>query len=223
MAAQKAIDTSRIGLIGHSEGGMVAELLGAEDNRVKFIVSLAAPTQPFKKIMYDQVHDIVANVKATAEVKDKVSGFYTKALNLYYANDDTAVFHKKYTALVAQSLPGNIRKMKVLNDYYAKLVSNRIKFLKRYDPGITLQQLKVPVLGLFCEKDLLVNGPINKKVFDEHVNKKIANNKSVLLTGLNHNFQHCKLCDAEEPLFLEETFSLDALQQMRDWIKTVLK
>jgi alpha-beta hydrolase superfamily lysophospholipase len=48
------IDPARIGLIGHSEGGVIGPLLAAQDRRLAALVILAGPAKPGVEVLVDQ-------------------------------------------------------------------------------------------------------------------------------------------------------------------------
>ena len=67
------IDGGRIGLIGHSEGGMIGPMVAASDPKVKAVVLMAGPAYTGQKIIDFQLRNLVENnTEIPADKKDSI-------------------------------------------------------------------------------------------------------------------------------------------------------
>jgi fermentation-respiration switch protein FrsA (DUF1100 family) len=99
-----------------------------------------------------------------------------------------------------------------------------MQFFIKYNPAVSLDKVKCPVLAINGEKDLQVPAKINleaiKKALDKGKNKKST---VMELPNLNHLFQECKSGSPEEYATIEETFSPKALEVVKNWIQNQVK
>ena len=94
----------------------------------------------------------------------------------------------------------------------------------QFNPEDYLSKVHCAVLALNGEKDIQVAAVPNLANINKILSKNNNSNfKTQLLPGLNHLFQHCNKCSADEYGELEETFATEVLQIMGDWIKGVVK
>ena len=103
----------------------------------------------------------------------------------------------------------------------AQLNSPWIRFFARHDPAQVLEQVRCPVLAFNGEKDLQVPCKINLDAIAEALRK--GGNQNVTIRSfpnLNHLFQHCETGLMGEYGEIEETFALEALELMKDWINS---
>lgn len=177
---QDNVDTTRIGILGHSEGGLVAAALAAKTSEVNFIVLMASPGISFKKIVFEQRKHLLKGVKDSF------------MLNFFRETSPDS--------LIA--------------------ITPRTKFLFEYDPALPLSKLTIPVLALNGDKDLRVNAAENIFAIDS-ILKASGNTKyqTMILPGINHNFQKCVKCTFQEGFFLEETISAEVLNLITEWLK----
>ncbi len=223
---QPYINPDKIGLIGHSEGGIIAYIVAAEKSaQVDFIVSLAGPSIPGDSLLVAQATAILQASGASAK---KIQGERKLQEELFRVlktqpNDDSAqvkmenIFRDFYKdSTIDNSIRANINSQiyNMLSPWFRKFIS--------LDPGLYIAAVKCPVLALFGSKDLQVPAEINSQVL-EHILKDNGNNnyKIDILPGLNHLFQHAETGLPSEYPKIEETFAPEALQVIGDWMKKV--
>jgi len=230
LKAQKQIDAGRIGLIGHSEGAMIAPMLAARRKDIAFIVSLAGPANGRETMIYQTGEPLKlsgASGKYFAYLMDREKIL----LNNMLSATDSASFMKgidsEYRAYLLAT-PDSARPNYVLSpEKYEALLAPQTaillldwwKFLIRYRAGDYYSKIKCPVLALGGEKDIQVPNAADLRFIDSTL-KKAGNNKvtTQLMPGLNHLFQHCKTCMVAEYGQLEESFSPETLVVMGDWL-----
>lgn len=217
---QGQADSLKIGLIGHSEGGLVAPLVAIKDSRVKYIVNLAGPAVPYRQLVLQQLRDIAGKAKGSTREKDSVMRFYNAAIGLKEKYSDTAAYRREFYRLAQQTFPRSYLQTltPAFDNFIEKMNATRYSFLKDYDPQPALKELTIPILGLFTDKDILVNGTINYNALQGIIGNSPNGSKVLLLKNLNHNFQHCIKCDLDEPIFLEETLAPEMLHIVGEWI-----
>jgi uncharacterized protein len=237
LRSRSDVDTKHIGLIGHSEGGMIAPLVAAQDKDVSFIVLLAGTGVPgstindFQNVLplksagindddiqhFLQLHHALIE-EATAA--DNVDVFKNNVSKIYFD------WKKKQSPeTISDLIKGTDENViATLQQSYSVFHSNWWKFFLVHDPAKDLEKLSIPVLALNGEKDIQVDPKINLSAIEAALKKsKSANYKTMELPGLNHLFQHCTKCTLQEYAELEETFSPEALKIIGDWILSVTK
>lgn len=214
-----------IGLLGHSEGGMIAPMVATMNKKVKFIISMAGPGIKCTDLLLKQVEqgELLAGekpekVKFDVETSKKVYEF----INTYTGNDlqnDLETLYrnevKKYTTDIALS-----EKLEQEAISEAKTLSNPwfVYFLK-FNPQDYISKLKIPVLAINGSKDFQVDAVSNLEGFKQGLTK--AGNKKfevVNFEGLNHLFQECKTGAFSEYVEIEQTMAPKVLDKMSSWI-----
>jgi pimeloyl-ACP methyl ester carboxylesterase len=215
VAARPDIDPKRVGIVGHSEGAMIAPMLAAaHPSEIGFIVMLAGPgvvghelltrqtelglrlgTSDEKRItadigVYSQVYELIAS-KPVDEAKPAIEALWKQA-----KPDEPGV-----DALLA------------LAD------SPWIRFFLAYDPRVDLVKVKCPALVLNGATDIQVDDEQNLPAITAAFKK--AKNKQVTVLarpGLNHLFQHSETGNPEDYEKILETFDIETLTLVGDWI-----
>ena len=227
-----AIDAKKIGLMGHSEGGLIAPIVASKDKSVAFAVLLAGPGVSGKDLLVRQSYDIhklkginedllnqLNKINATLyqtvieDKKDeKGTDDFMKAIEKEYAA--VSEENKKMLGLDEASLRQGLKAMQ----------SKWLRYFIRANPEDFLRKVKCPVLALNGEKDLQVAAKMNLDAIESALNKaKNKNFKCVALPGLNHLFQTCETGAVEEYIQIEETFSPAAMKIILDWLLLVNK
>jgi hypothetical protein len=208
-------DQHRIGLVGHSEGGMIAPMVAAGDPGVAFIVLLAGSGVPGDQIIVEQGRLIE---EAGGATKEKAAQDAEKQRELFALvekeKDPEALENELRDQLTARGVPDA-----QLDSSIKELTSPWLRFFLTYDPATALRKVTCPVLALSGEKDLQVppaqNLPAIRKALEEGGNKHFEIDT---LPGLNHLFQTAKTGSPTEYAQIEETMSPVALDKIASWI-----
>ena len=219
LKSRKEIDARKIGIIGHSEGGVIAPMIASRSSDVAWIVVLAGPATRGAETLLLQSDLIARAAGMTDEQVAKSLDFDRQAYSLVRQEKDRTVLENKLDDLVKVSGLGPAMPPAVLERQIHWTSSPWFHYFLDYDPATALQKTKCPVLALNAEKDLQVppkeNVPLMKKALEDGGNKDF---QIVELPGLNHLFQHCQACLPAESRAIKETFAPEALTAISGWI-----
>lgn len=233
LKTRKEVDPKRIGLIGHSEGGMIAPIVVTKSPDVAFIVMMAGMGQTGRDVVLMQGDLMSKTAGVDAQTVANVRRVYAGLFDILKAEKDNAVAEKKMRDLVAKevgAMDDTQKKsfeavLKQINVQMGLYVSDWFRYFLLFDPAPVLEKVKVPVLAIVGEKDLQVPPKENMQLIEAALKKGGNKNHTVLiLPGLNHVFQTAKTGLPTEYGTIEETMSPTALNTISEWIlKTVSK
>lgn len=208
------IASHRIGLIGHSEGGIIAPMVASRNPDVAFIVLMAGTGVAGDEILAAQSLLISEAAGLAHDVAEKNAAEERRLLAMVKNESDVAAIEKKLRDSAAGKIPPA-----QLDAQIKQLTSPWMRYFIAYDPAPALAKVKCPVLAINGEKDLQVppklNLPVIRKALEAGGNKHF---EIVELPGLNHLFQTAKTGAPGEYAEIEETISPRALATMGDWI-----
>ena len=228
LKTRREVDQDKIGLIGHSEGGLIAPLAAVQHDDVDFIVMMAGPGMSGKEILRLQTALIM---RAQGVDEESITKEVDLAMRLYdiviNEKDSLAarqkiwkVFDSRYAGMTEEEKTQTGNPDNYFNQQLNILLSPWFRFFLEYDPYETLTKVDIPVLAINGEKDLQVppkeNISLIEKALKEGGNK---NYKVVELKGLNHLFQEAETGSPNEYAKIEQTISPEALNIITDWIK----
>jgi uncharacterized protein len=229
LKTRKEVDPKRIGLIGHSEGGLIAPMVAADTPDVAFIVMLAGPGMDGEKIILAQQELIIRAMGVPEEGLKLNRRISPRLLAAARSEKDPtkckAALDKVVREEVAK-LPKALQKpaREQLSGAAEMYATPWFRFFLTYDPAPTLKKVHCPVLAINGEKDLQVPPKMNLPVIESAL--KEGGNMDVTvreLPTLNHLFQTCKTGAPSEYAGIEETFSPEALKIIGDWIEAHTK
>lgn len=218
------IDSNNIGLIGHSEGGIIAPLAANQTKDVSFIVLLASTGIPGSEISLMQsismrpfpVPDEVAYEQAIR-----------KAIEIAASNKEFSVIKSEllehYNATITPILKPMVGDDEKVSQIINGLIETRttpwVRYFYNYNPATEIEKLDIPVLSLNGTNDTQVVAEINQKgIEDALIKGKNKDFKVLQLEGLNHFFQESETGKMEEYSTIEQTFSPRALKEISNWI-----
>ena len=208
------VDRHKIGLIGHSEGGVIAPMVAAEDSDVAFIVMMAGSGVPGDDLIVEQTLLIAEASGVSHDEAEKSAAEERKILTLVEQEKDDTELAKKLRVELAGKAPEA-----TLNAQIKALSSPWYRGFIQYDPTTALRKVTCPVLALIGQKDTQVppdqNLPAIRKALQAGGNKNFEVDE---LPGLNHLFQSADTGSPSEYVKIEETVSPVALEKMASWI-----
>jgi uncharacterized protein len=220
------INNKEIGLIGHSEGGLIAPIIASSNDEIGFIVSLAGPGVTGQQIIIRQQQDIgklsgekESSIREATEINKKLYAVLRKEKDNNKAEVKILAIYREI--LEKKKTPkGNIDKdVSQLKQRFGANSYTWFRYFITTDPSDYWKKVECPVLALNGEKDLQVaaneNLPAIEKALKSGGNKS---SRTIKLPGLNHLFQHCSTGLPSEYSKIEETFSPEALKIISDWI-----
>jgi uncharacterized protein len=229
---------NKIGLIGHSEGGMTAPLAATQSKDVAYIVSLAGIGVKGIDLLKRQNADIL---RASGMMGEEFIGYFasmqeamlqavaaqpmTKAdltadIRLAMSNWQKSQPQERLQQMGVAGAAGQ----KVADEFAKAANAKWYHYIVKYDPAPVLSKVTVPVLALNGDKDMQVAAAENLAAIEKNLAQAgNKNGKTQSLPGLNHLFQTSKTGSIQEYGVLEETFSPQALEVMTTWLKEVTK
>lgn len=229
LKTRKEVDPKKIGIIGHSEGGLIAFMLAAESSDIAFIVSMAGTAVDGAKIMKVQREIMAKNkgVSPDAPAFKKNEEFVARlvAVTAKYSHEEVI---KNIDKLIDEELPENLRNDKETRDALALHImtfnTRWLRFFLTYDPAEALKKIKVPALLLNGGKDVQVIADDNLETAKKYI--ELNGNKNVTVKKydeLNHLFQTAKTGMPDEYAYIEETMSDEVMADIDNWIKKIAK
>lgn len=228
LQSRPEIDKSKIGLVGHSEGGMIAPMVAGNSDDIDFIVMLAgtgirgdklllaqqaligeasgmSPNQLAENEMLSKkVFEIILKDQGEAEMKGEIR------------NHMTQVFRN----IPEENIPQGMTEEEFVNAQMAQMTSPWMQYFIRYDPAPALEKVSCPVLAINGGKDLQVPAKENLEAIKAGLAKGGNTNvTTVELPGLNHLFQEAETGLISEYAEIEQTFSPKAMEVVLEWIK----
>lgn len=225
------IDHKNLGLIGHSEGGMIAPMVAMNNKDVKFIVLMAGPGTPIDELMIEQFtrySELQGADASTIEVSTKNQKNTYAFIKNYKGN----AFEKDLTAFLRTEMSNLPDNQKQTEEELNESVQNQVDavnkkwflYFIKYNPIDNLSKLKCGVLAINGTLDFQVPAKTNLKAIETALQKgKNKNYKIVELQGLNHLFQEATTGSLDEYSAIEQTISPKALSTMSDWILVQVK
>ncbi len=232
LKTRKEVDKKHIGLIGHSEGGIIAPMVANQTKDVSFIVMMAGTGLNGKQVLELQSKLIAKAEGESDEVINQMMQLDTKLYKIAMQEKDSSraveeihkVLDEFYSSLndSVKNSPENSKER--LFAQTNRILSPWFRYFLSYDPKENLSKLKIPVLALDGENDLQVS-PKENLVAIENALKKAGNKnyKVIEIPKLNHLFQTAETGSPTEYSKIEETIAPIALSTISDWILMVTK
>jgi|UniRef100_UPI00404B8750 hypothetical protein len=232
LKTRKEINKNKIGLIGHSEGGLIAPMVASKSKDVAFIVLLAGTGIQGdsllllqKKLIEEASGVSKEDIQKGQSSNRKVFDIVNKSISLEQLNSDLTIYFKQ----ILKDNPNTQKPAEMSDDDFVKLQVKQIaspwmQYFIKYNPAPALEKVKCPVLAVNGEKDLQVPPKENLEAIKKALTK--GGNKSVTtkeLPNLNHLFQECKTGSPDEYATIEQTFSPNALTEILKWLQTQTK
>lgn len=222
------INPKEIGLVGHSEGGLIAPMVVGSRDDVAFIALLAATGVDGTTISLTQ-SEAMLRAAGTEEAEIAIAQAVSRAVLDVAAKASEGADLTKDLELamerVIQTIPESHREeaaknlLKKIPNLNRNLRGRWSRFFHSYDPRPALSNIKCPVLVIIGSKDVQVlpdlNMPEIKKALIRGGNEDF---EMIELEGLNLMFQKCETGAMGEYVTIQETFNPIALKRISDWI-----
>jgi len=227
LKTRKEVNKNKIGLIGHSEGGIIAPMVAAKSKDVRFIVLLAGTGIPGDKLLLLQ-QELVQRAAGEPETEinrvQKINASIYGMIAKSSVNDET--LKNKITNELKEALKNDTAKISsgMTKEEFVSFQVNAILspwmyYFLKLDPAIALEKVKCPVLAVNGEKDLQVpfaeNLPAIKNALTKGGNKNVTTKS---FPDQNHLFQECTTGSPDEYAKIEQTFSPATLDYIVKWV-----
>ncbi|MBM74524.1 MAG: alpha/beta hydrolase [Proteobacteria bacterium] len=222
LKAQPEVDSQKMGLIGHSEGGLIGPIVASQRSDVAFLVLLAGTGVNGLEVLTRQNVDLFRTKGMNEEQEQKLKEHFTKSMSPNGTREDLLeLIQLQFNISDIQASPEIIEQhadsaLKAKNQPWMQTFLNT-------EPSEYLNQITVPVLALNGTKDLQVAHDQNLPSIEQAL--KNGGNQHVTihtLDGLNHMFQMAEVGTVEEYAQIEETFNPQALNIISDWISEIV-
>ena len=227
------IDTTKIGLLGHSEGGLIAPMVAARNKSVAFIILMAGPGIEIAELMATQNEMVLKSAGISQQAIDAYIPLYKQLMKTIIVMDkkeDAILTSKSIVKEWFNKTDKNLVKLttnisteadidKFATSMAETLSTNWWKFFAAYNPQPNLQKVKCPVLALNGSADIQVPAAVSIKGIEAAL-KKGGNKHFVTkqFEGLNHLFQKCNKCTVQEYGELETTIEGEVLETIGNWL-----
>ncbi len=232
LKTRKEIDKSKIGLVGHSEGGLIAPMVASESKDVSFIVLLAGTGIRGDKLLLLQ-QELISRADGVSETEiEKSIEANARLFEMVVKSDDVSKLKADLTAEMNEifkndttaEIPNGMTQDEFISLQVDQITSPWMQYFMKFDPATALEKVKCPVLAVNGEKDLQVPPTENltaiKKALEKGGNHKVT---TIEFPGMNHLFQECETGSPMEYATIEQTFSPIALEAITNWIKAQTK
>lgn len=217
-----------IGLMGHSEGGVIATMVASRNKLVSFICLLAGPGVTAYELMVQQQRDQMQLSGASAQDKNLMVSGMQKMFRTIHDNAKLSPSELKReldTLLYREfkNIPPPLLHGKSV-DELVKITSSRylspwFKYYISLEPADYLSKVKCPVLALNGTLDIVVESTTNLAAIKNALQKAGNNNhQEIALPGLNHLFQRAQTGALSEYPQISETVNPVALKIVSTWI-----
>lgn len=230
---RKEIDPKKIGLIGHSEGGMIAPMVAEKSTDIAFIILLAGA---LATSIDSNIAHVSMQLRADGATEDMIAidqKIRRMLLEIIMHEDDHAIAAEKLHQAIenylnnltqvqvheTEKLPFAIKKTNA-EDIIAIFNSPWYRYFLSYNPISTLQKITIPVLAINGDRDFISSPDIILPIVSQALQKASNTNyKIIKLPNLNHWLQTCKTGALAEYGTSEETMAPQVLQIITQWIK----
>lgn len=220
---RKDVDVQKIGIIGHSEGGQIAQIVAAEMSGVSFIVSMAGPGVNGVEILVSQTEAINrsmnlpdSTVKKNTDLQRRLITMIAEETNPDMLRAKMTVEFKKMYAEMDANAKQMMTEEQMVNTGLKQVMSVELQSIIRHDPKLYYPKIKCPVLAINGSKDIQVLSGINLKGWKDGLGQQVLTRE---FEGLNHLFQHCTACTVPEYGTISETISPEVLDVIAVWIQ----
>ncbi|MGB8376526.1 MAG: alpha/beta fold hydrolase [Salegentibacter sp.] len=224
LKSRQDIAPDHIGLIGHSEGGIIAPLAANQSADISFIVTLAATGIPGSEVTVLQSKSLrsfpVPDEELFEENVRKSISIATSNAELSEKRRALKAHNEQYLVPILKSLGAPDEN---ISNFIQKETENALspwsQYFLKYDPAIEFRKLNIPVLSLNGSKDIQVDAKVNQTAIRNALQE--GNNKNfkvITLENLNHLFQECETGDMAEYENISQTISPIALKAISEWI-----
>lgn len=222
--AQKGF--TNIGLIGHSEGGIIAPMVASQNKKVKFIISMAGPGIPTEDLLYLQSESIgklsgatEEQLKSTGEFNRKIYAIVKTHSGADLDNEVQKILSEEMKKMPTEQQPSGAEMEQVLAAESKKITIPWFVYFLKMNPDEYWSKLKIPVLALNGSLDIQVISKQNLAGIKSSLEKAKNNQFEIAeMPNLNHLFQEAKIGSVEEYAQIEQTISPAVLEKMSSWI-----
>lgn len=216
-----------VGLIGHSEGGLIATIVASRRDDIGFVVLLAGPGVPGAELLLKQNERIFDAMGIAGTRKQNLLTLLNQLFTTLTSDVPAATRRQEIEEIVRKQfeingVPRAEQDETQVQAAVAQALTPWMRYFLAFDPRPALENIRVPVLALNGELDVQVDAEQNLTAIAAALDK--GGNRNVNVHGLpkhNHLFQRAKTGLINEYAIIEETISPEVLNLIRDWVLSV--
>ncbi len=225
--SEDKIDRKKTGLLGHSEGGMIAPMIAARNKKVAFEVMVAGPAVPIDSLMYDQLRLVFKSGMASDESLKKQLAINHRLFNYLKSKPDypsaksglDTFVHETLLQQMSHDTLGFYREFEIAKRQIHAQVTPWFYYFINYNPMDNLSKITQATLAIYGGKDVQVEALSNAVILTSIFSKSKLNNFTVhTFPNLNHLMQTANTGAINEYVKIDETFSEEALKMIAEWI-----
>lgn len=217
------VDATQVGLVGHSEGGLIAVMNAAKHpDEVAYIVSLAGPGVPGKElgVAQTQLGFKAAGLEFGEDLMKLNEEFYTiistEKDSVTMCNKLANYFHEQEANPALELYLKGVTPEQYIQLYALPMV----RCVFQYDPAENLKRVKCPMLA--------INGTLDCQVACENnldaIKRFVPHATVKAYEGLNHFFQTCTEWKGSANYgAIKETMSPEVLMDIVNWLQLTVK
>lgn len=217
IASNNKISFSKTGLIGHSQGGMIALEL-SQSNELDFYILLATPFENGMELMLKQKKNFESfQADLSEEEVDRSVNNMREIYEFVIENEENDDLDSLLFQMIQSMDSTNMYTKKVIDGLVYQLTKTSILDIIKYDPMEADYSFDSPTLFIYGGNDLQVSPAMSI----ENLDKLIKDNDQVeyvLFSALNHLFQRADKGTPMEYFFIDETINEMALQVVTEWV-----
>ena len=215
---RKEINASKVGILGHSEGGVINFMVSARRPEVAFLVSLAGPSVNGIEVLKEQQAAILRASGMSEEMVQFNGNANAQMFDIIEASND----REEADSLLRQLVKGWGYNEELTEQTVSQMTMPWMYYFLKYDPTEAIVKTNCPALLLNGSKDLQViasqNLPGYEKIIAEYGKTNLILRE---LPDLNHLFQHCETGSPNEYFEIEETISPEVLEMIVEYVKGI--
>ena len=216
-----------VGLIGHSEGGIIAAIVASRRDDIGFVVLMAGPGVPGAELLLKQNERIFDGMGIVGERKETLLTLLDRLFTTLTSDMTEDEMRQQVDEIVRKQfeingIPPAQQDETQVQAAVEQVLNPWMRYFLAFDPRPALEAIRVPVLALNGELDVQVDAEQNLTAIDATLEK--GGNHNVTLHRLpkhNHLFQRAKTGLVNEYAVIEETISPEVLDLIRDWVVSV--
>lgn len=229
ISKHQVVDAEKIGIVGHSEGGLVCALAAAESKAVKYVIMLAGPGVPGVEVLKRQIGDIsLANGESEEDIQkssqlnakliDLAASGKSKEEKMEAARTEIRRYYDKILTEEEREEAGDFESVYKMSTQ--GLFSKWMHYFLNLDPRKYIERISCPTLALIGGSDTQVSPAVNIPALKIALEIAPTTDWEVIeVPNLNHLFQTSRTGAPKEYGEIPETFSPQVMIMMRDWLK----
>lgn len=220
LRSRKEINASKVGILGHSEGGVINFMVSARRPEVAFLVSLAGPSVNGIEGLKEQQAAILRASGMTEEAVQFNSNTNAQMFDIIEASSS----REEADSLLRQLVKGWGYNEELIEQTVSEMTMPWMYYFLKYDPTEAIVQTQCPALLLNGSKDLQVIASQNLSAYEKIIAEHGKTNLTLReMPDLNHLFQHCETGSPNEYFTIDETISPEVLEMIVSFIKGIEK